>query len=48
MVSYSVVVSPGYYAQQDNYAFVGMFTVLMALTMTAIIVSIWKRKELQG
>ncbi len=48
MVSYSVIVSPGYYAQQDNFAFVGMFAVLMALTLIVIVVSIWKRDELRS
>lgn len=46
MLAYTVVVSPGYYAQTGNYAFVGMFSVLMALTLSFIVVSIWKKSEL--
>lgn len=46
MLAYTVVVSPGYYAQTGDYAFVGMFAVLMALTLSFISISIWKRSEL--
>lgn len=46
MLAYTVVVSPGYYAQTGDYAFVGMFAVLMGLTLVFIVISIWKRAEL--
>lgn len=46
MLAYTVVVSPGYYAQTGDYAFVGVFAVLMALTLFFIVVSIWKKGEL--
>lgn len=48
MLGYSVVVSPGYYAQREEYAFVGMFALLMALTIGMIATSIWKREDLQA
>jgi len=46
MLAYTVVVSPGYYAQTGDYAFVGMFAVLMALTLVFIVVSFLRKGEL--
>lgn len=46
MLAYTVVVSPGYYAQTGDFAFVGMFAVLMVLTLAFIILSIVRRDEL--
>lgn len=37
MLMYSVVVSPGYFAQQGVWALVAMFAVLLVLTVTAAI-----------
>jgi peptidoglycan/LPS O-acetylase OafA/YrhL len=37
MLLYTVVVSPGYYAQQGNTPMVAMFAVLIALTIMALI-----------
>jgi FtsH-binding integral membrane protein len=37
MVLYSLVVSPGYYAQQGQWGFVVMFAVFAALTLISII-----------
>jgi len=37
MLLYSVVVSPGYYAQKNNLPMVAMFVVFIILTVTAII-----------
>jgi len=48
LLAYTVVVSPGYYAQREEYAFVGMFAVLMALDLLFIALSIRKRDELAG
>jgi hypothetical protein len=48
MLAYTVVVSPGYYAQIGDYAFVGMFVVLMVLTLVFIAFSIWKRNEVSS
>ncbi|UCE90874.1 MAG: hypothetical protein JSV90_05445 [Methanobacteriota archaeon] len=36
MLSYTVVVSPGYYGQEGEYAFVVMFAVFMAITALLI------------
>lgn len=37
MLLYSVIVSPGYFAQLGQWAFVGMFAVLCILTISATI-----------
>ncbi len=36
MLSYTIVVSPGYYAQESEYALVAMFVVFMAITLLLI------------
>jgi hypothetical protein len=46
MLAYTVVVSPGYYAQTGDYAFVGMFAVLMALTLLFMVVSLLRKNDL--
>ena len=46
MLAYTVVVSPGYYAQTGDYAFVGMFAVLMVLTLAFMAISVIKRDSL--
>ncbi len=46
MLAYTVLVSPGYYAQTGDYAFVGMFAVLMVLTLVVIVVSLLKKNDL--
>jgi len=48
MLAYTVVVSPGYYAQTGDYAFVGMFAVLMALTFLFVVVSILRKNDLMS
>lgn len=48
MLAYTVVVSPGYYAQREEYVFVGMFAVLMALDLVFIVLSVLKRKDLMS
>lgn len=47
MLGYTVVVSPGYYAETGDYAFVGMFAALMVLTMVFIVLSVTRREELR-
>ncbi len=37
MVVYSEIVSPGYFAQKGRWAFVGMFAVLLALAVLAVV-----------
>jgi peptidoglycan/LPS O-acetylase OafA/YrhL len=46
MLAYTVVVSPGYYAQAGDYAFVGMFAVMMVLTLIFITLSVIKSGDL--
>jgi len=46
MLAYTVIVSPGYYAQTGDYAFVGMFAVLMMLTLLFIVVSLLRKDDL--
>lgn len=36
LLFYTVIVSPGYFAQQGQWAFVGMFAVLLALGIVAL------------
>ena len=43
MVLYSVIVSPGYFAQQGQWIFVGMFAVLLVLAVG----SIWNLRSRQ-
>ncbi len=46
MLAYTVIVSPGYYAETGDYAFVWMFAGLMALTLAMIVLSVVKREDL--
>jgi peptidoglycan/LPS O-acetylase OafA/YrhL len=48
MLAYTVIVSPGYYAQTGEYAFVGMFAVLIVLTVVFIVLSFLRRQELSA
>ena len=45
MLLYTVIVSPGYYAQQNEQPMVAMFTVLIILTTIAIITLITNSKK---
>lgn len=36
MLLYSVIVSPGYFAQQGQWIFVGMFAILLALALRSM------------
>jgi hypothetical protein len=38
MLAYSVIASPGYFAQQGQWAWVGMFAVLLGLTIASVMV----------
>ena len=38
MLVYSVIVSPGYFAQQGQWALVAMFAILLALAVTSVAV----------
>lgn len=48
MLAYTVVVSPGYYAERGEYAFVAMFVGLMILTLLFVVVSVLKKEDLTG
>lgn len=37
MLVYTVIVSPGYYAQQRNWAVVGMFTIILILLIISLV-----------
>ena len=45
MLLYSLIVSPGYYAQQGQWGFVVMFTVFVFLTMFSVIKVIRSHKN---
>jgi hypothetical protein len=42
MLVYSMVASPGYFAQQGQWALVGMFAVLLALAMVSLSL-VWRK-----
>ena len=48
MLSYTVVVSPGYFAQDGEFALVGMFVILWVLTMAFVLLGIREEGELRG
>ncbi len=37
MLLYSVIVSPGYFAQQEQWGLVGMFAIVLIFTLTSIV-----------
>ncbi len=45
MLAYTVIVSPGYYAESGEFAFVAMFVVLMILTLLFIVISIVRKED---
>jgi peptidoglycan/LPS O-acetylase OafA/YrhL len=48
MLSYTIVVSPGYFAQDGEYVFVAMFAVLWILTLALVLVAIRREAELRN
>jgi hypothetical protein len=38
MLAYTVIVSPGYFAQQGQWPLAGMFAVLLALDVASVVV----------
>jgi len=40
MLFYTVIVSPGYYAEKGEWPFVGMFTVVLILALVALVLAI--------
>jgi peptidoglycan/LPS O-acetylase OafA/YrhL len=47
MLSYTIVVSPGYFAQDGDYAFVAMFAVLWILTIAFMLSSVRREADLR-
>ena len=48
MLSYTIVVSPGYFAQDGDYVFVGMFVVLWVLTVAFILLGVKEEGGIRG
>lgn len=48
MLSYTIVVSPGYFAQEGELVFVGMFAVLWLLTIVFLVAAFRNERELRG
>lgn len=48
MLSYTIVVSPGYYAQKGEILFVGMFAVLWVVAAMLIILGLRKESEFRN
>lgn len=40
MLLYSLIVSPGYYAQQGQWSFVAMFAILLIIALVSIVVAV--------
>ncbi len=47
MLSYTIVVSPGYFAQEGEYVFVAMFAVLWILTLALVFAAVRGEAELR-
>ena len=45
MLIYTLIVSPGYYAEKGNYLFVGIFIIMAFLAIMLIIVSLIKKQD---
>jgi len=45
MLIYTLIVSPGYYAEKSNYFFVGMFTIILLFTIIFVVASLIKNEE---
>lgn len=48
MLLYTVIVSAGYYGQQEDMIMVGMFTIFQVLTVLFIGLSFYKWKEFKA
>ena len=48
MLSYTIIVSPGYFAQDGEMVFVAMFAILWIITIAAIVVAIRNEPGLRG
>ena len=45
MLIYTLLVSPGYYAEKGNYLFVGMFAIILFFSMMFMVFSFVKQEE---
>jgi len=45
MLIYTLLVSPGYYAEKGNYFFVGMFAIILFFSIVFIVFSFTKQEE---
>ena len=45
MLIYTLIVSPGYYAEKGNYLFVGIFIIMAFLAIMLIITSLIKKQD---
>jgi len=45
MLIYTLIVSPGYYAEKGNYFFVGMFAIILFFTIMFVVTSLIKNGE---
>ena len=48
MLSYTIIVSPGYFAQDGELVFVGMFAALWLLTIVFLVAALRNERELRG
>ena len=48
MLSYTIIVSPGYFAQDGEYVLVAMFAVLWILTLALVFVALKREAELRS
>jgi len=48
MLSYTIIVSPGYFAQDGEYVLVAMFAVLWILTLALVFIALKREAELRS
>ncbi len=48
MLAYTIIVSPGYFAQNGEFAFVAMFATLWIMTIVVIVTSVRQEAVLRG
>ena len=47
MLSYTIIISPGYFAQDGEYVFVGMFVALWILTVAFILLGVKEERDIR-
>ena len=48
MLIYTLIVSPGYYAEKGNYFFVSMFAIMLFFTIMFVVISLIKNGEFKS